>query len=154
MSGWDAKPTPNSGWEANGVSPDWNTGANPASAPQEPKTAAFDTKDLSAALPNDNIAVSHSVDAGAMAAAPSGDSAANGWVKPEEYDYGEYATSGGKFDGNAAVYHWDGEEGDLGPEFPQLEAELFGPPERRELPQGIDFTKWVPFVPPSSVKRC
>ncbi|ROW16435.1 hypothetical protein VPNG_02845 [Cytospora leucostoma] len=104
---------------------------------------------MSAALPNGNNGNQLSGDA---ANEPAGDdaqpggtgrAATEGWAEPEQYDYGEYATAAGsgEFDGNATVYHWDGDEGDIGPEFPQLEAELFGPPDRRELPQGLDFTR-------------
>lgn len=58
-----------------------------------------------------------------------------------QYDYENLNGRDGDYDGNAQVYHWDGEEGDLGPEFHELEAELFGPPEKRDLPQGIDFSR-------------
>lgn len=58
-----------------------------------------------------------------------------------QYDYDTFVSRGGEYDGNARVYHWDGEEGDIGPEFPELEAELFGPPDKRDLPQGIDFSR-------------
>ena len=45
-----------------------------------------------------------------------------------------------EWEGNAKVYEWDGEEGDIGPEFPALEVELFGEPGSRAK-QGIDFSK-------------
>ncbi|KAI1125782.1 P-loop containing nucleoside triphosphate hydrolase protein [Nemania abortiva] len=45
-----------------------------------------------------------------------------------------------EWDGNVRVYEWDGEEGDIGPEHPQLEFDLFGDPDSRD-PQGIDFSK-------------
>ncbi|KAF2965411.1 hypothetical protein GQX73_g8169 [Xylaria multiplex] len=44
------------------------------------------------------------------------------------------------WEGNVRVYEWDGEEGDLGPEHPELESILFGDPALRD-PQGIDFSK-------------
>ncbi|KAI3340879.1 P-loop containing nucleoside triphosphate hydrolase protein [Ustulina deusta] len=44
------------------------------------------------------------------------------------------------WEGNVKVYEWDGEEGDLGPEHPELESMLFGDPDVRD-PQGIDFNK-------------
>lgn len=133
MSGWDANPTPGSAWEGNTGSAGWIS--------QQPDNATFNTSDMSAALPDDKVEQSQSDGTVDAAATSSGNATANGWVKPEEYDYGEYATGGGQFDCNAAVYYWDGEEGDIGPEVPELEADLFGPPERRELPHGIDFTK-------------
>ncbi|KAI0602718.1 P-loop containing nucleoside triphosphate hydrolase protein [Biscogniauxia sp. FL1348] len=44
------------------------------------------------------------------------------------------------WDSSAKVYEWDGEEGEVGPEHPELEEILFGKPEERD-PQGIDFSK-------------
>ncbi|KAI5925780.1 P-loop containing nucleoside triphosphate hydrolase protein [Camillea tinctor] len=44
------------------------------------------------------------------------------------------------WDGSAKIYEWDGEEGEVGPEHPELEELLFGKPEERD-PQGIDFSK-------------
>jgi ATP-dependent RNA helicase DDX3X len=81
------------------------------------------------------------------AQAAAGGSAAEGtvgggWAPSQKYDYDQFADSrGGDFDGNKRVYHWNGEEGDLGPEFPELEEELFGPADKRELPSGIDFSR-------------
>lgn len=49
------------------------------------------------------------------------------------------------WEGNARVYEWDGEAGDLGPEHPELESQLFGDPNLRD-PQGIDFSKYVVAV--------
>lgn len=99
---------------------------------------------MSAALPagsDDKAMESQSASGDDAAATSTGGTDANGWVKPEQYDYGQYATGGGQYEGNASVYYWDGEEGDIGPEVPDLEADLFGPPDRRDFPQGIDFTK-------------
>lgn len=66
----------------------------------------------------------------------------NGWIKPQAYDYtamdGSDRTSG--WDGSARIYEWDGEEGDVGPEHPELEIELFGRPEDRAEIKGLDFT--------------
>lgn len=45
-----------------------------------------------------------------------------------------------EWDGNVQVYEWDGEEGDLGPEHPDLETQLFGNPQTRDA-QGVDFDK-------------
>ncbi|ROW10604.1 hypothetical protein VMCG_01907 [Cytospora schulzeri] len=141
MSGWGTNPAPSPAWEGNTAVADWTSEAAPATAPSQPDNAAFNTSDMSKALPSGKIGQPQSDGTAGAAATSPGDGTANGWVTPKEYDYGEYATNDGQFDGNATVYHWDGEEGDIGPEFPELEAELFGPPERRELPQGIDFTK-------------
>lgn len=64
------------------------------------------------------------------------------WSKPKAYDY---TTMDGPerndfFEGNAPVYEWDGEEGDIGPEHPELELDLFGKPEDRAEVKGIDFS--------------
>ncbi|KAJ4298547.1 hypothetical protein N0V88_003577 [Collariella sp. IMI 366227] len=66
---------------------------------------------------------------------------AKGWSKGTPYDYAAYGSgSAVLWDGNAATYEWDGEQGDIGPEFPALEFELFGPPGQRAK-QGLDFSK-------------
>ncbi|KAL2180830.1 P-loop containing nucleoside triphosphate hydrolase protein [Thermothelomyces heterothallicus CBS 202.75] len=63
-----------------------------------------------------------------------------GWVQPTAYDYTAYGRdSGHEWDSNARVYEWDGEDGDLGPEVPALEVELFGEPGKRNN-RGIDFS--------------
>jgi ATP-dependent RNA helicase DDX3X len=61
-----------------------------------------------------------------------------GWGEQTPYDYTEAEER--HWEGNASVYEWDGEEGELGPAHPELEKILFGPPEERN-PQGLDFTK-------------
>lgn len=60
-----------------------------------------------------------------------------------KYDYETLGARGGldDYDGNARVYAWDGEQGDIGPEFLELEEELFGPPDQRNLPVPADFVK-------------
>ncbi|KAK8102780.1 ATP-dependent RNA helicase [Apiospora sp. TS-2023a] len=60
------------------------------------------------------------------------------WEKPTQYDYSEGNT--GDWDGNAQVYLFDGEEGDVGPKFPELEVQIFGNPEDRSKP-GEQFDK-------------
>ncbi|KAL2263091.1 hypothetical protein VTK26DRAFT_8249 [Humicola hyalothermophila] len=59
-----------------------------------------------------------------------------GWVKQTPYDYNAI----NDWDCNAKVYEFVGEEGDIGPEHPALEMELFGEPSNR-VKQGVDFTK-------------
>ncbi|KAI0476139.1 P-loop containing nucleoside triphosphate hydrolase protein [Xylariaceae sp. FL0804] len=56
------------------------------------------------------------------------------------YDYSE-GNDGHEWGSSMAVYEWDGDEGDIGPEHPELEQVLFGDPDQRE-PQGIDFSKY------------
>lgn len=66
-----------------------------------------------------------------------------GWVQPTAYDYTAYGRdSGHEWDSNARVYEWDGEHGDIGPEVPVLEVELFGEPGKRNN-RGIDFSTSV-----------
>ncbi|RYP66816.1 hypothetical protein DL771_007614 [Monosporascus sp. 5C6A] len=60
------------------------------------------------------------------------------WVEKTAYEYEEVGDR--NWDGNARVYEWDGEEGDIGPEHPELENILFGKPEERN-PQGINFAQ-------------
>ena len=77
-----------------------------------------------------------------------------GWVEKQAYDYDTYnksskelfdeglATGGlGAEDwaSNAAKYEWDKEYGDVGPAFPELEAQLFGGKFRMQ--SGIEFSK-------------
>ena len=65
----------------------------------------------------------------------------SGWVQATPYEYEKFGRNAEtEWDGNARVYEWDGEAGDVGPEFPELELQLFGDPNRRES-HGLDFTK-------------
>lgn len=61
-------------------------------------------------------------------------------TKPTGYDYAAFTgRDGHMWESNAKVYEWDGQEGDIGPEFPELEMQLFGDPKYRAK-EGIDFT--------------
>ncbi|KAK3935609.1 P-loop containing nucleoside triphosphate hydrolase protein [Diplogelasinospora grovesii] len=63
------------------------------------------------------------------------------WVPAQKYDYSAYTREAeSAWDCNARVYEWDGDEGDVGPEFPELEVQIFGDPEKRGM-QGVDFAK-------------
>lgn len=44
------------------------------------------------------------------------------------------------WDGNAQIYEWDQDFGDVGPQVASLELELFGEPSTRER-TGLDFSK-------------
>ncbi len=69
---------------------------------------------------------------------------AAGWVDRQAYNYDEYrSTAGTDWESNARIYEWDGETGEVGPELPELELELFGDPNNR-MSAGIDFSKLVP----------
>lgn len=80
--------------------------------------------------------------------AETGDqSAPTGWVEPTAFDYTAMAEAetAATWDGNARVYQWKDEFGDVGPAFEELEVELFGDPEsRRDRQTGLDFSKFVP----------
>lgn len=45
------------------------------------------------------------------------------------------------WDGNARVYQWNDEFGDVGPKFPELELDLFGDPSTRHDRTGLDFSR-------------
>lgn len=65
-----------------------------------------------------------------------------GWVESTPYNYeAEQDPTRAIRDwaGNAKVYEWTGEEGDVGPESQELEHELFGDPDKRSG-SGIDFS--------------
>ncbi|KAL6896968.1 P-loop containing nucleoside triphosphate hydrolase protein [Trichoderma evansii] len=77
--------------------------------------------------------------------AETGDqSAPAGWVERTAFDYTAMAEAetAATWDGNARVYQWKDEYGDVGPAFEELEVELFGDPEsRRDRQTGLDFSK-------------
>ena len=87
----------------------------------------------------------------------------HGWVAKTSYDYETYNKSTkelaeaktatgeeaapaavelahGEWAGNAAIYQWDDEFGDVGPKFPALEEQLFGQGANRSR-VGIKFDK-------------
>lgn len=76
--------------------------------------------------------------------APDGQAASAGWTNQQPYDY-SFAESQHEWEGNSRVYEWDGEMGAVGPEFPELELELFGP-NSTNARHGIDFSKQVNLV--------
>jgi hypothetical protein len=82
----------------------------------------------------------HAVDDEKVATAEKAKAA--GWVEPTPYNYkvDSERTQLGDWEGNARVYEWDGEHGDVGPELPELELELFGNPAARSS-AGLDFSK-------------
>lgn len=127
--------TQDDGWESKA---DVNWGSAPAAAPEQPSVER-----VTSAPQANNIAPNE--DGGAIEPQPSEPGANPDWVAQgrTQYDYESISNRLGEYDGNARVYHWDGEEGDIGPEFPELEAELFGPPDKRDLPQGLDFSRYA-----------
>ncbi|EGY19747.1 hypothetical protein VD0002_g7139 [Verticillium dahliae] len=100
--------------------------------------------------------MSDSMDTGTLRAAlpegsaqqPQGRSEhAEKWANPLPYDYEELAQQGPEvpvnWESNARVYEFDMEQfGDVGPEFPELELQLFGPPAERGLNNtGISYDR-------------
>ncbi|RDA82499.1 hypothetical protein CP532_6857 [Ophiocordyceps camponoti-leonardi (nom. inval.)] len=75
--------------------------------------------------------------------AKASDTAIPGWVTNQAIDYTSPANPGEEatWDGNARVYEWNDEYGDIGPKFPELELELFGDPTTRHERIGLDFQK-------------
>ncbi|KAH9884852.1 P-loop containing nucleoside triphosphate hydrolase protein [Xylariomycetidae sp. FL2044] len=113
-----------------------------------------DTSEMKAALPGDNTHAngwgdnSESESKAALLEANTQDEAVAEkkeyrskpiapWVEPTPNNYNE-TDEGREWEGNARIYEWDGQEGDIGPEHPELENVLFGAPDERD-PQGIDF---------------
>lgn len=75
--------------------------------------------------------------------ANTGESAA--WVECQKIDYTALSVGENpeQFDGQAKIYQWDEEFGDVGPRFTELELELFGDPQTRHERAGLDFSKYV-----------
>ncbi|PNY26698.1 ATP-dependent RNA helicase ded1 [Tolypocladium capitatum] len=75
--------------------------------------------------------------------ANASDGAVPGWVEQQALDY--TAATGGDgaqtWDGNAPIYEWNDDYGDIGPKFPQVEMDLFGDPDTRNDRTGLDFSK-------------
>lgn len=73
--------------------------------------------------------------------------AAAGWVERTAFDYTAMAQAqaGSTWDGNARIYQWSDEYGDVGPAFEELEVELFGSAEDRNkhIGGGLDFSAFV-----------
>lgn len=68
----------------------------------------------------------------------------NGWVEPQKVDYTAFnaeTQSNGQFDGEAPIYQWNDDFGDVGPKYEILELELFGDPQSRHDRAGLDFSK-------------
>lgn len=65
----------------------------------------------------------------------------SGWAQPKADDYtaAEAGVSTQDWDGNAQIYEWKDDFGDVGPKYPELELELFGEPETRHERTGLDF---------------
>lgn len=63
------------------------------------------------------------------------------WAPKTNFNY-EATGDGVNWEHNARVYEWDGDQGEIGPEYPQLEALLFGDPADRGS-QGINFAAYV-----------
>ena len=108
-----------------------------------------------AALPKAVASDSNNVEVQAPAVSEPTRAQAHGWVEKNAYNYDVYTKSSKEIDegkadfqangvevgdwaGNAEVYKWDDEYGDVGPAFPALERQLFG---GETMKRGIDFGK-------------
>lgn len=60
------------------------------------------------------------------------------WNTAVPYNYDNFSRRD-EWEGNARIYEWDGEHGEIGPEFPELETEIFGDRERGEDVAGLNF---------------
>lgn len=126
------------------MDPAWpTTEAAPATAPAAEQPG---TNDVDASVDGNG----QSADSAAPAAAggdEDSEAAAKGanpdWTGhgQSRYNYDDLVAREGEYDGNARVYHWDGDEGDIGPEFPELELEIFGPPDQRGELYGPEIAK-------------
>lgn len=97
------------------------------------KADTFDTADMKSALPEEQTPV-EPADPRVQNHFPASAAGA-------AHDYDKFSKEAEtEWESGAACYEWDGEEGDVGPEFPELELQLFGSPENR-ISQGIDFSK-------------
>lgn len=139
MSDWQASTVKGGEWESSNSG--WGVPA-PASA-SNPAPAKQEESNTQAP----ELEAGEHTSAPAEVAAENPPAASEQWTVYGQggsaYDYDNFANRDGEFDGNAAVYHWDGEEGDVGPEHPELEIELFGPEDKREVLLPEDFTKYV-----------
>ena len=79
----------------------------------------------------------------------------HGWVEPEKFDYETYNAGTREereaveqthevpaWASNAMKYEWSDEYGDVGPEHPELEQELFK--DQFKMQSGIEFEKYLP----------
>ncbi|KAI2464404.1 P-loop containing nucleoside triphosphate hydrolase protein [Annulohypoxylon bovei var. microspora] len=96
-------------------------------------SADWGVSDMAAALPEQPVAPSTSEEP-KRPEKPVGD-----WGQPFNYDYTETDVDR-QWGGNGAVYEWQGEEGEVGPENPELEVQLFGHPDER-FGAGLDISK-------------
>lgn len=131
------------GWESN-ADPTWpTTQAAPAAEQQTINVVDTSVETNSQSIDNAGPAADNSenADAALASAAPKG--ASDEWTGhgQSHYNYEEFGVHDGEYDGNARVYHWNGEEGDIGPEFPELELEIFGPPDQRGEIYGPEIAK-------------
>ncbi|KAL2269499.1 hypothetical protein VTJ83DRAFT_1683 [Remersonia thermophila] len=100
--------------------------ASPSNRANNSEVAPFSTAELQATLPRAELETQ----------------ATGQWVNPTPYNYAEFTPgkTGHEWEANTARYEWNDEYGDVGPEFPALELQLFGDPSTRGK-KGIDFSK-------------
>lgn len=121
-----------------------NTWGSPGAAPTPTDTQsgettnAWNVSNMANALPEEGAHGTQTPDA---TRGGTGATTAKGWGVAQPYNYEAYTNdSASVWDGNARVYEYDGEKGEVGPEVPELELELFGDAANR-VSHGIDFSK-------------
>lgn len=126
-------------WEVKG-DPAWST-TQGASTAEQPAIDAVNTHFETNGQSIDNTAPLVDHNNKDSEAAPKG--ANEEWTVhgQDRYDYERFSVRDGEYDGNARIYHWDGQEGDIGPEFPELELEIFGAPDQRGEIYGPEIAK-------------
>ena len=125
---------------------DWATGQDDLGGGNDFAAAdcggAFETSDMAAALDatEDNQPEDKPRHVAPMQKEPP---KLEGYPQAQKYDYDQFVHHAGdnyEWDGNATTYEWDGEEGDIGPEHPELEKILFGQGADDETGHGSEFS--------------
>ncbi|CAN8100648.1 unnamed protein product [Discula destructiva] len=141
---WGGNNSGGGAWESNTAAISAWGPAHSAPADEEPTATVTDTNGSPEAEADGGASDSPAPDVEATEVA-SGNAPVKGaapeWLEQDQlrYNYEELGIRDGEYDGSARVYHWDGEDGDIGPEFPELEAEIFGPPEDRGIVFGPEI---------------
>lgn len=117
----------------------WNTSGMRSALPNEGAHGAQPAADTQAA--HIDPQGGHEAATGAADGQENATAMAEGWVDAQPYNYEAYSVdSSATWDGNARVYEYDGESGEVGPEVPELELQLFGEADNR-TGHGIDFSR-------------
>ncbi|KAK3996121.1 putative ATP-dependent RNA helicase [Cladorrhinum sp. PSN332] len=109
----------------------WNSGGTTKPGDD---AGAFGTGEMTDALNGTQNQNGDNTENSAEAATAGFASAKDGWAKPEAYKYEDLADdTTHEWEGNARVYEFDGDMGEVGPEHPDLELQLFGDSAARNI---------------------